>query len=72
VATLAKDSSVRTRAEDGEPRAANARSARRIAMDSRGERGGCKRDLHHDDYRLSSRAKCLRAAAKGRKVERKG
>jgi len=27
---------------------------------------GSKRDLHHDDYRLSSRAKCLRAAAKGR------
>lgn len=29
-------------------------------------RDGGKRDLHHDDYRLSSRAKCLRAAAKGR------
>lgn len=57
-----------------EPRARITRALRRITADLRGseEEGWGKRDLHHDDYRLSSRAKCLRAAAKGREVERKG
>lgn len=62
---------MRTRGERG----AAARLTRALAKDryglGEGQRDGWgKRDLHHDDYRLSSRAKCLRAAAKGREVER--
>lgn len=64
------------RADARRTRSRGAANTRSLAKDrhglGEGQRDGWgKRDLHHDDYRLSSRAKCLRAAAKGREVERK-